>query len=866
LHNLWDVPVKETMALIEKFCEECCVFFNASYDWFHLCKVYNTWRLLPSDAIPANLNFDLIAMAEKEARDGPCLKPRDVMCLMMHSRKGEFQTLMSRHDIRVNKIPTPLAESLRNTLEDLIEFDGILFAGRADPNAPKWGIYDRVKRGKDDEIDPNFKDVVLKFKPARGLKFLAQHCLGLDPEFHSFKDVYPERPKLFELGYAPYALAVSSPEAEWKAYDKRGKMIGTAWPALIHHDIKHWRENEEARRYARDDVIYTRLMDEYFKFPEAGDNDSVLSCMVSAVRWHGFTVDVPQVKKLLTESKKITDVSPVNINKPKSVKKYIREVMDETEATLIDKSSKKANLEKIRANYIVERADLEPLDEAITCTDCEGSCQCVHCNDLGLNELGEVCKACEGSCQCPRCEGEGKEPGGEVCIRCFGYGDEAGVTCPRCEGKGFLLMGSTLASERADEILHIKAAAKEVELFTKLLKAGRFHAAFKVIGTLSSRMAGGEGLNAQGIKGSKSVRDAFPLMWDGMVLCGGDFDGFEVTIADAVFGDEKLHQYLLDGVSIHTLMARQLYTDKTDEQIKASKNFEDGGDIDMYTRGKQAVFSTLYGGDAGTINKKLSIPKSTAEAAFDGFQSEFPGIKETRDRIAQDFTALVQHGEVGTGKITYTKPKDYVENSFGFRRYFTLENKIAKALFDLAHHTPKEWHKLNWKVVRRDREQTPAGAVSSALYGAAFQIQASIIRAGNNHLIQSDGAIITKALQRAIWDLQPHGVHEWRVAPMNVHDEVLSVTRPDMVEAVTEVVVRVVESFRDKVPLIGMDWVKSMTSWAGKKGGGENLEVKISPHGITGFRDDAYVEPMSAEELEEIAEMPDEVEFNEEWL
>lgn len=818
LHNLWDVPVDETIELIERFTQHTCVFFNATYDWFHLAKIYTMWILLRErygNVTPRHMMMEDLAQAEKDARDGPCIKPKGVMDLMLHSRKGEYQTLMSRHDVKVTKVPTALAQPLANKLEELIEFDGILFAGRKNQNAPKWGVYDRIKRGKEDEIDPNFKDVVLKFKPARGLKYLAEHCLGLDPEFHSFKDVYPAHPRpIFELGYAPFALAVSSADKEWKCWDKSGKLKGQAWPAQIQIDINHWRDDEEARRYARDDVVYTRLLDEYFKFPEQDDNDSVLACMVAAVRWHGFEVDVEAVSELLRKSSEVLSASPVNINKPAQVKRYIREVMDETEATLIDKSTKKANLEKIRADYVVLPEDIDP------------------------------------------------EVGGEVCIRCFGEGTEGGEQCPRCEGVGYLPEGPTLASKRAAEILKCKTAAKEVELYTKLLKAKKFHAAFKVIGTLSSRMAGGEGLNAQGIKGSKEVRSAFPLKWEGMVLCGGDFDGFEVTLADAVFKDEKLHADLLAGKSIHTTMAQQIYPDKTEKEIKDSKGFADGGDIDMYTRGKQSVFATLYGGDANTINKKLSIPKKIAEQAFDGFQKEYPGIKRTRDKIAEDFQALKQHGEIGTGHISYKEPAEYVETFLGFRRYFTLENRIAKALYDLARNVPSAWRILNFTVVRRDRDQTPAGAVSSALYGAAFQIQASTIRAANNHLIQSPGAMITKALQRRIWDLQPQGVHDWLVAPMNVHDEVLSVTHPDYVEEVTKVTVEVVESFRDRVPLIGMDWVRSMENWAGKKGGGDNLEVKISPHGITGFEDDSYVEPMSVEELEELEEQEEVTELD----
>lgn len=808
LHNPFDVPAGETVELIEEFMQHTIVFFNAAFDMFHLSKIYNMFRLLPKKALPREIPMDVLVQAELDSRDGPCLKPKNTMDLMLHSRKGEFQSLMSRRDVKVTKVPTLLAEPLRDILENMIELDGILFARRANPNAPKWGVYDRIKKGKEDQVDPNFRDVVLKFKPARGLKYLAEHCLGLDPEFHSFKDVYPEMDgKLFELGYAPFALCVSSAEKGWKVRGNDGKLKGRAWPAHLHTHLNHWRNNGDARRYARDDVRYAQLLDEYFGFPEAGDNDSVLACMVASVRLHGFAVDIEAVTGLLAKSGEALEASPVNINQPKKVKQYIREVMDESEAVLIDKSTKKANLEKIRADYVVLPDDIDP--------------------DIG----------------------------GELCVRCLGEGTDGDETCPRCEGKGFLLEGPTLASKRADTILHCKAAAKEVELYTKLLQAGRFHAAFKVIGTLSSRMAGGDGLNAQGIKNSEEVRSAFPLKWEGRVLCGGDFDGFEVTIADAVFGDPKLHEALLAGTSIHILMAKHLYPDKTVEQIKASKGFADGGDVDMYTRGKQAVFATLYGGDANTINKKLSIPKKIAEAAFDGFQAEFPGIKETRDKISGDFKALAQHGEIGTGHISYKAPADYIETFLGFRRYFTLENKIAKALYDLARNTPRAWRKLTWKVIRRDREQTPAGAISSALYGAAFQIQASTIRAANNHLIQSPGAVITKTLQRNIWDVQPYGVHEWRVAPLNIHDEVLSVTLPEYVDEITQITVDTVESFRDKVPLIGMSWVKSMENWAGKKGGGENLEVHITPHGITGLRDSTYVPPIDIEELEELDEV-----------
>ena len=135
-----------------------------------------------------------------------------------------------------------------------------------------------------------------------------------------------------------------------------------------------------------------------------------------------------------------------------------------------------------------------------------------------------------------------------------------------------------------------------------------------------------------------------------------------------------------------------------------------------------------------------------------------------------------QPAGVGSAVI-WQEPAEYVESFLKFRRYFTLENTIAKALFDLARKPPAAWRKTDIKVMRRPgRIQTAGGAISSALYGAAFGIQAANMRAAANHEIQSPGGQITKAVQRRIWDLQPAGVHDLLVSPMNIHDEIMCVT------------------------------------------------------------------------------------------
>jgi len=757
LHEVWKEPVHKTKKLIEYICDREVVGFNLVFDWFHLCKLYTLWNLLPDDWIPEE-HINEIALKEQEAMDGPCLKPLKACDLLLHSRNGPFQSLMSRDDIRLTKIPGPLAYALSEELENRIEFDDIYFARSKDKDAPKWRVLERKKQGI---VDPEFKDVVLKFNPAGGLKFLAEHALKRKPKYH-FSEVELDtsfRPK--ELGYAPYALALSTPDKNWEVWgkDEKGKqkLKGYAWPGVVQEHIDHWHSNGPAREYANDDIVYTRDLWKYFDEPEAGDDDSELACMVGAVRWHGFVIDIDGIKELLVNARARVAKSPVNINKHWQVREYIMPYMsaDEVTATRFDETTNKATLEKIASWHIVDED--------------------------------------------------------EICVKCLSSGvDDDGNPCLRCGGDGIMPVGTHPAAERASAILDVKVAAKEVELYTKLLKAGRFHASFNVIGTLSSRMSGADGLNPQGIKKKPFVRNKFPLKWDDYFLCGGDFNSFEVVIAEAVFGDESLRADLQAGKKIHALLAQEYYQ-KTYEEVMADKDA--GGK--MYGTAKSGIFGFMYGGDHTTWQKRLGWDEVRSEQTFEGLQKRYPGIKKARERIQTDFCSMTQPRGIGT-QVVWKAPADYCETFLGYRRYYTLENKICEALFGLAQRPPKHWRDCKLKVCRRDRLQTAAGAVQSAIYGAAFQIQARNMRSANNHLIQSPGAQITKRMQRRIWDLQPHGIGTWLVAPMNIHDEVMCVTHPSIVKKMTHLVRDVVESYRPQVPLIGITWEEDMEHWAGK--------------------------------------------------
>lgn len=751
LYSPWNERVEDTIELMEYITNHkggICGF-NLSFDWFHICQMYTTLlqfkdkRIYPIDCIN-----DYAINEEKARWHAPCLKPYNPIDIMLHARKGEYQSTMDRSDIKIRRVPTDLAYLLVSELDKRIELKDVYFDRKKDKKK-RWQIMD-IKNEFGD-VNSDFKDVVLKFAPSSALKALAQDALGVDTEsIKLFIDVeVPDRLRPNELGYAPFALAIGTPD-NWNG----------AYPSVIHWHVEHWEYNEHARQYATDDVVYTRQLYKYFGSPEPNDSDSVLACMVGTARWRGFSIDKEALIRLKDSAyeyyKKITGLDDTgqykifNPNATHSCKYYLYEKLNETEKIFVSGSTKAVILEEI-ASWTEE----------------------------------QVCD-------------------------CGGLVD----TCIFCDGTGLIDSRTPHpAAVRAKEILDARHMKKEVELYDKLLLAGRLHASFNVIGTLSTRMSGRDGLNTQGIKSSKEVRECFPLADKDMILSGGDFNAFEISLADAAYGDPLLREELLSGKKIHALFGEQVFAPMTYDEIVASKDFS--GDKDKYTRSKNGVFALLYGGQAYTLVNRVGISEERAEEAYQKWCTKYKVWAQERAKIFNMFCSMQQPGGIGT-KVIWKDPKDYIESMLGFRRYFTLENKITKVLYQLAENPPEEWKTYKNRTTRRDREQTLIGASRSALFAAAFQIQAANMRAAGNHVIQSAGAQLTKYLQVDLWALQPHGIHSWIVQPLNIHDEVMCPVKPEYVKDVNDVVDKFVEKYKKQIPLLSIDWKQHISNWGNK--------------------------------------------------
>jgi len=719
LYEPWKKPIQETLDLIEWIASQEVCGFNLAFDWFKFCQMYTTLDRCTLKHLPPSI--EEYAEQESAARLGPCLKPAGALDLMLHAKKGPYQSLMARKNIVIRRIPNALAWKLAEFLEQKIVLKDIFFAKRKDKTGKRWHV--------EDTKDPDFKNVVLKFRASGSLKALAQDALGVkDDALLKFTDIEVSkvyRPK--ELTYAPYATAIGS-RADWRG----------SWPAVIQHHLNHWAANEPAREYAKKDVEYTRGLYHYFDKPAAGDDDSMLACLVAAVRWRGFAVDLEGIKVLRDKAIRTSKSAPKS---PNRVKRWLGQVLSETEQLGLNEGTSKKVLQEIVQIY----SDGE---------DC--------CDD---------------------------------------------TSCKKCGGKSSY---QHPVVERAQAVLDARKAAWEVDLYDKLLRAGRLHASFNVIGAKSSRMSGTDNLNPQGIKRTKEVRSRFPLADDGLELWGGDFDAFEVTLCDAAYPDTNMHADLLKGTSVHGVFGSELYEVSYDE-IMASK----GKPGSLYDPSKSGVFALIYFGTAYTLvnNPIINATEEQAERAVNKWIERYPEMKQNQQSVIDSFCSMKQPRL--NGPVYWNQPAEYIETLFGFKRYFTLENIICKALFDLASELPTEWSKIDERVVRKDREQKVGGAVRSALYGAAFGLQGKNMRAAGNHKIQGSGAQVTKRVQCVIWKHQPCGVHPWIVQPMNIHDEILCPLHPTVAEKVKQDVYESIESYRSTVPLLQMEW-KPMKSWAEK--------------------------------------------------
>lgn len=712
IHNIWDNTVQSTLDLVEMQLQDTLVGFNLVHDWFHYTRTYNILSRLPKRLKPDPLDYHDVERDESRY----CLRPKVACDLMLIGRRDKFQAAMNQKAINIRKVPRILSELMLKELKENVEIPSIYFSNSK--KGYEWRSVPLIKGTTkeatelEDEIDPDFVNIQLKFAPNNSLKSIMAY---IGHEVTTLDDLDEHLPKYKGHSYFP----------------AKGD-----WLDVFDTHIFSWRNDPRKVKYALNDPIYTRELWHYLDRPRGGDIDSELAIAVGGMHWQGFTINEEGCRERLKTQEAVFNTAPVNVSSPTQVKAWLSQVADPLEQqVLVDTSAD--TLKKIVDDWSEDNPSL---------------------------------------------------------------------------------------AKRCGVVLDARKSKMEINLLSKLLEAGKMYCSNKIIGTKSNRMSGGSesylsskgSLNPQGIPKKGAIRKLLTLGSLEMPLCGGDFSGFEVSIADAVYDDPLLRSELLSGKKMHALFGAVMYN-MSYEDIMATEELEKNHPRGFYNRAKTGFFASLYGAEEDKLAESMWLTKEEAKIGLENFFNKYKVIKAKRLKLLEMFTALIQPGEIGS-KIIWKEPAKYIESMLGFRRHFDLEFKIIRCLFDMAQNPSEEFKELgrSIKVVRRDRTQTASGATQSALYAAAFGMQSHIARAAANHQMQSVGGELTKELQAKIWSVQPVGVNAWYVMPLNIHDEIECPTRSEVVEKVHRIVDETVESFKSKVPLVKMEWKTDLNNWGEK--------------------------------------------------
>jgi len=334
LHDIFQRPVSESLELIERLAGSGVCGYNLSHDWFHVSRTYGTLSCLPKRRPPTIMDIADVEDSE-EAHDRYCVKPVRAIDLMLWGRKGEFQSTMGRKDIVIRKVPRALSDSLIEALHERVRIPSIYFSKNR--KGYHWEVKEIDRETGREGIgitpDPDFVNVKLKFSPSTALKAVIENMF---PEFAVQLGI----DSIGEMGEGIFK--VKNP-MEYGYYPSSG-----AWLPVAHEHIYAWTNDPRRRKYAVNDVLFTRKVAEYFKYPgEEGvpDTDSMLACAVGAMHWKGFAVDLVKVTQRIKELEALTAGLPINVNSPQQVRGHLFSLASPVERLLVQDTSKKTLLE-----------------------------------------------------------------------------------------------------------------------------------------------------------------------------------------------------------------------------------------------------------------------------------------------------------------------------------------------------------------------------------------------------------------------------------------------------------------------------------------------------------------------------------------
>ena len=726
LHDVWRRSARETLELIEETCAMNVVGFNLVFDWFHWQKLQNMLACLPARKLNKPPVIADMAAIEREAPlHGMCVKPRAAHDVYLHLITGPFQSLMERKPIVLRRVPAMVAEGLVLELQAAYQFDWIYTKRKKE--GPAW----KIKPSKD---APGFVDISFSFGASRTLKSIHKYVFDSDPILFPMPDeMYPV-------------------ETQWSPYHDN---VPGSWPFRIQEHIDYWHSNKRARQYGTDDVTMERDLHKKYPCP-AGDRESTLACLIASVRYRGFPVDIPGVKREMLASQKLA-TSAGNLD--------WRVVLAQLKALCTD-----------------------PLEESIV----------VSTKDEALEVLAKW-KGEDGQ--------EGSHPVAQYASKVrvarkhrfrsnwleklytagrFHPGlNPVGTLTLRASGSGGFNPQNIDKEKETRELFVLSDTASTLAQYVEFLRERNLH----------------------------MLRRPVIGRWRG---CAGDFDSFETVLAIAAWEDELLSKYHGSGIKPYWVFGSYLYRKilggpKADPQVALVAIQLKENKVDYADRAKNCWYALIYGAQEFKISQTAGVPIEDVALALQAMGNDCVGMAKGRAKVFAALSCMVQEEE---GRpFQWVEPEAKIPNILGWKRDFTFDIGIIHTLFHMK--LPRDWQDIDLRVVRRNREQTVYGATYSAVFGACKQMEARVKRQAGNCIMQSSGATYCKDLEVRIWDYaQPWGVHPWNVVLLNLHDELDGSIR-DRYNA-TPIVKTALGEYKKKVPLVQMDWKDPINSWAEK--------------------------------------------------
>lgn len=761
LHHVWKHTARQTIDLMEETADCQVDDWNGVFDWYHVQKIHAMLSCLNMRELDECPKIGRMVEVERRAVFQRCIKPRAHRDLYLHATRGQYQTLMERRPVRIRRVPAIIAHELITILDERLVFDPIYFARKKE--GQKWRI--------DETEDPDFVDLKLSFGASRTLKALHRHVFGSDPITLPLpKELMPVQ----ERGAGPGKKGKD--KMEWYPYSD-GRP-GT-WPDFVKAQVEYWSTNEEALKYAADDVRMTNDLIEPLGDPEPNDTDSVLAAAVACVRYRGYAVDLEKAKEQYERSSVIA-VSAGDLDW-RPIKRKLRELCaDEMERMGITSTKDEV---------------LETLTKWRTDEGPEGS-----------HPVAQFASSVRAAREARFTAGWLRKL---LLVKRFhpAFNVHGSLTRRMAGGGGF----NPQNVSKAPELRGVFTLKDTQETAIQYLGA--------ICPTLEVREARRltETLRKEVVKG--------------FVLQGGDFEGFETALAIAAWKDETLEAIVKGGSKAYHVLGSYLYDDVLGDGdsdkafIEIQRDCREGhpdiggehckcNKIAYADRAKNCFYAYVYGAQELKVAQTAGVSIEKAAEALNRMAEKCIGMKAARQLIYDKLTCITQDRE--GGMFRWVDPQPLVENMLGYVRDFTQETEIIKVLFELSSSLPRDWQEIKKKVVRKDRQQTVSGATMSALFGSAKGIEARMKRQAGNCIMQSTGATICKEVQVELWTLQPIGVHEWLIQPMNVHDELESAAAPSVAPLTKGIVDSLVASYCELVPLIAMEWKPDIGSWAEK--------------------------------------------------